>query len=305
MRSLHRAVVGSGFGILAVAGVAGSVAFACTPQARLTANGGTSILTTPGSTVELRGTSFNRDEGPVTFAWNSDAGQVLGSATHVNVPALNGASGTSEAWITNVVIPADAVAGGQYFIVAFQTRPDGTERLNQSVMVSIPRAAESIAPSAEPPVSPTLAPTPAPATGSTATPTVAPVLAPAAPPVAASPVAAVVAAAQSVAVPVAKAATPVTPAVATPSTPAVSAATSVENAAELRQPIAIPAPADIWSGLDRSTSATALLDAPVSTSSENQVPVGAILLGLGTLALAGTAVVATQQRRVLAKADQK
>ena len=71
MRASHRTLVGAGVGVLAMSGVASSVAFACTPFASMTVNGSnTTLITTPGTTVVVDARRYSETNGPVFISWN-------------------------------------------------------------------------------------------------------------------------------------------------------------------------------------------------------------------------------------------
>ncbi len=57
-----------------------------------------------------------------------------------------------------------------------------------------------------------------------------------------------------------------------------------------------PAASDLWSAVDPSAQVASLLDAPTSAPSGGGLPIGAGLLGIGVLALAGAGTVAGQRR---------
>lgn len=108
MRTTRRLALTSTFGVLAVAVVAASVAFACSPNATFSSN---MTFGPPGSEVLVTGAQFYGDaeHGPVQIRWSSVTGNQLGSqpGPSFSVP---------------VRIP-DAQPG-TYYIVAVQHRLD-------------------------------------------------------------------------------------------------------------------------------------------------------------------------------------
>jgi hypothetical protein len=77
--------------------------------------------------------------------------------------------------------------------------------------------------------------------------------------------------------------------------------TAPATAADPSRPALAPVTLELWSGLNQPTSTTSLLDAPAPASSGNEFPAGAVLLGAGLLALAGSAALAGQRRLALAR----
>lgn len=317
MRSVHRVVVGGGFGLLAMAGVASSVAFACTSQARLTIPSpdstqipnATEAMARPGETITVESRGFVEAKGnhvgygPAVFTWNGLDGMVLGTASGPIEVVLSSGS-TATTWRTQITIPSVATPSTDpYLIMGSQKKADGSYYVTGSLPVyvlgEIPQQPKPNQP-VVPPVTPS---DPAVTAEPTVTPPVAgEVAAPAqpAPALQTGGPASSPAAVRQPSAPVTDAVVPASRPVAGPTAPAAGRAPAA--AADPTKPLPIPAPNEIWSGIDSGVSATALLDAPVPTSSGGGVPAGAVLLGLGVVALAGTAAVAGRRRLALARA---
>lgn len=309
MRSMQKAAVGGGFALLAMAGVASSVAFACTAEPRVTVNG-TDMAKVPAGAavfVEARGFSSIPVAGtdtapPVNITWNGVGGLVLGTVT---TPSM-GMSGTSAAnvWAMHVAIPKNATPSvdAPYYIHASQVR-DGKSYSNVA-RIYVEKPASTPAP-AGPPAgraastgqaatstagaqAPAESNTPS-ATGSTTAGAgaVAPSNAPAVQPVAASNKAPITATGGGSTGPVSGA----TPDAAFP-------LAGVTRAVDPSKPVPTPPASDMWTGLDKPESGMSLLDSPTPATPTSGFPAGAALLGMGVLALAGAAAMAGQQRLV-------
>jgi len=84
------------------------------------------------------------------------------------------------------------------------------------------------------------------------------------------------------------------PALPGPAAPAVAAADDVS-------PSPAPRTTDLWSGLDPAGQAPSLLDGSGTPAPSNGSPIGAGLLGIGVLAMAGVAAVAGKRKLALAR----
>lgn len=89
------------------------------------------------------------------------------------------------------------------------------------------------------------------------------------------------------------------PATAAPA-PAPTASAAPVVGAPIPQQLLAPERGDLWSGLNPST-APSLLDTSGPAASDSGLPIGAGLLGIGVLALAGVGAVAGQRRLALAR----
>ncbi len=315
MKTLHRVVVGGGFGVLAMAGVASSVAFACTSQARLSGGGGApSIQAPPGATVTIEGRGFVTPGGEAAhvgygnpvFTWNGANGPVMGTLTEPT-PVMQPSGTIANIWTINVQIPADATPSvDPYYVIGTQTNASGATYVQGVIPVYVTGTIPVVAPPApqqQPNVTPPAAtpgvPTPQ------ATPQATPTAPTAAPAAAARPVAQPATNAAAVQGPTASPSSAAPSSVmaapratGVPSAPAAASAGPVDPT----RPMAVPAAEELWSGLAASSSASALLDAPAPATSGSGFPAGAVLLGMGLLALAGTAALAGKRSLVLAKA---
>lgn len=298
MRSLHRATAGGGFGVLAMAAVAGSVAFACTPGGIVQSNGSTTLNALQGDMVPVEAKRFadhttgNHAYGPVRFTWNSKDGAQLAS---LSAPTSSEQSTTTRGvtfsvWAANITIPADA-ALGQNFIVASQTKANGDLYLTGSMQVYV-QARAVVDPSS--PQGPAVTPAVVNAQPVFAAPGQVP----------SNPSNGPVAQATNPAVAPAVAATPTAPGspVANPTPTPASAAQPAASVADSATPVPAPTANELWSGL--STPSAALLDAPASASTGSGLPAGAALLAMGVVALAGTATVTGRRRLAIAKATR-
>lgn len=141
MRTIRRLGLVSMFGVLGIAVVATSVAFACSPNATFSSN---TTFGPPGSEVLVTGGQFYEDgnHGPVEIRWSSVTGNNLGS--HPG-PSFS------------VAVRIPDAQPGTYYIVAVQRRlDDGSIAGKRSVAFTV----ESSAP--EPtPTSPSPSPEPA------------------------------------------------------------------------------------------------------------------------------------------------
>ncbi|MDP9389371.1 MAG: hypothetical protein M3Q48_16000, partial [Actinomycetota bacterium] len=99
-------------GVLATLALIGGVAWACVPQARVTATPKSGAV---GTEVTLSGTSFDASGGPVKVWWDGSGGRLLGTATvkadrtfSFSFKVPDGASGGS-----HVVATTQSDANGQ------------------------------------------------------------------------------------------------------------------------------------------------------------------------------------------------
>ena len=321
MKALHRAVVGGGFGVLAMAGVAGSGAFACTAQAPITGAGGvTTVVATAGATVTVEAKGFAIDApgnnvqyagyGKPVFTWNAIDGPVLAVAAEPTwvTTVSGGVNTTRPVWILDVQVPADVLPRElPYGIVGSQTNAHGALYVTGNLPVFI------TGPATAAPVAPVVAPVVAkPQTGPSTTPNGAPSSTPTPQATATAPTGAPASARP--AQPNATAAVQVP--TASPSPAAPSSAVGVPRATasgaqtpggpvDPTKPAPVPPSQELWSGLNGSTSALALLDAPAPATSGSGFPAGAVLLGTGLLALAGTAALAGRRRLAIARAVRR
>jgi len=300
MKALHKVVVTGAFGALGGAAIAGSGAFACTATANITVKdaGGTSAaaVVRPGQQVDVAIKNFydpavagpELGAGSVQVAWQTEAG--------VTTPMV---SSPGPSFTVQLSIPAEVVAGSRYYLVAQQFGADGTLLGRDSKPVFIAGTTPKAAVPAEPVNAPAVSTeNPAPNNQAVApqAPSAATRNAPSAAPSAPGPATAPRASSPAVV------SAPVAVAPGVVATPAQPATPAVPTAVVLPAPAAqaLPAPADLWSGLDAGRSPS-LLEATAPASQSSSFPVGGVLLGGGVVALAGVAVAATRRRLALAR----
>jgi hypothetical protein len=314
MKHVHRTAIGAGFGILVVAGVASSGAFACTREAKLAfADGTAQTMAKPSQMATVKSTSFSRPGeggyGPIHFEWMAFDETVLARLGTISGPSpalpdgVAGHSfvteGTTNTATLTFAVPSSArtlPTGHNYWVRASQMSPLRDIPFAGTVQVFISLGYEGTAATAGGAGGATGSTAVSP-TGSTQTATVGAESAAATSSVVAAP-------GRQVAAPAADS-TPAAPQVATataagvPGTPTVSPVASVDPA-----PQAVPEPKELqlWSGLKSSASPTSLLDGAPSTPATSSTPAGVILLSMGVLALAGTGAALGQRRLAVAKA---
>lgn len=290
MKALHRTVAGGAFGVLTAATVAASAAYACHPTSYIELN---VAQGQPGAVVRVEGTGFEPGRA-LDVRWNANDGRTLGSSP---VRAVD-MTGSPQAML-RVTIPADAAPSSKpYVLVAIQTLDDGTvNRAVKTFTVTAPAAAGplsvatspepsemTLAPSTAAPVAPVGAPVPASQPAPEPAPEGVQTSAPAA-----------LASAPAALVPAGAAVAPE----ARPATEAASVAPVPATASLSPERAAAPASDDLWSAVGPER-ASGLLDAPAAASQDASVPVGAILVGFGILAMAGVALSAGRSRLALA-----
>lgn len=295
-----------GFGLLALSLAGASFAWACAPQATVSARPSSGLA---GSQITVSAAGFR--EAPVAIYWGSESGPVL--ATH-NGPTFS----------VSVTIPK--ASPGVYYITAQHTgdlaysHPSATTSFRVTAPPSSepapapapsggeqsPAPAPSTGEAAPAPATSggeqSPAPSPAVSTGQQASPSPAPAATarrdtspvrsvrarPVAPRTAATPAAPAPAAAEP--------ATPAPESVVLPATPAPEP----EPAA---QPLAVVS-ADLWSGFDTAENKGVLADrqTPAGSTNGSALPVGIGLLAVGMIGLlfgAGSMVTARRRQRVI------
>lgn len=297
-----------GFSVAAVVIVASSVAWACSPAARIDCAGATASEGAVGDPVMINGCSFYNDQ-PVEVRWDSKTGPLLGKAT-------------GPEFSLRVNVPASATVGGHMFVVVFRySDAEGADvRRELKHAFTVTSAGVTTGQSRDPVTS---------GSGSggepaDATPTAAPV----SPPTGST--SAVVGESSSTtgaatAIPAAQAVpasakpaavrTPSgrvvfggsTPSVASPGPAAAQPVAAVSDDEVSPQVPARTAAGDLWSGfLSGSMTDRAIgLEAGTSTGSDSSAAV-AVLLGAGLLALfAGFAAAEMGRRRAVAHAGNR
>lgn len=312
MKSLHRIMVGGGFGVLAMATVASGAGFACSLQGRLTVDGSSSITVTPGSTVRVEARAFHSGHGSVRFNWNSVDGAPLGTLTSPTQAPNSDAS----VWIIDVLIPVSATPDQQaaYAIVGSQVNEGGELHATGSmqVWVKAPTPTQPGGQPDQPPiVSPIVSPIGSSPSGSSPSGSSPPNSPPMASPAASDTLSPPAAARTDSAAPRSTALTPEAAAInantepsnaiGPPSAPTTSSP-ALARAVDPTKPIPVPASHEIWSGLD--SSAPSLLDASAPARHRSGPSAGGALLGLG-LALTGAAAVIGRRGLAFAKTARR
>lgn len=322
MKQHHRTAIGAGFGLLAVAGVAASGAFACTKSGSLT--NGTNVASTakPGESVTVTSTAFPTPgvgvNGAITFNWvvlahSTGTITTLGHLATISGPTTEPQTQSSGAVVSYAAdtstlsvtfkVPDDArplPTDQAYFVQA--TQLGGPHPLNAALKVIVPGTYIPDLGSREAGEQPVVvdggkADFKAADVGENRSnvPSVAGAL----------PNEAIAAAERKAAPPVEQSG-PSAPQIAElGGAPGVPTASPVGNDDPTQPLMAEPREAQLWTGLKTSVAPTSLLDGPQSAPSSSSSPAGVILLSMGVLALAGTGATVGQRRLALVKAARR
>jgi len=275
-----------GFGVLAGSAVIAGAAWACVPQASLSAAPGTGNV---GSTVTLTGGTYDAAGGPVSIWWDTVGGTPIATTT------VGTAAGTRNISV-QITVPANATTGS-HIIFATQNDANGVA-IPGSPVRAVFRVADGTAP-APVPVNPQGATEDAQGAAS-----LAPAPAATSAPAVAAPAPAVAAPAPAPARTPARVTTPA-PAVVTPAPAAVPA-----PAAEVAPAPAVAAPAPVVTPAPAApapvTPAPAVEAAPTqAASSDDSGTSGWVLAGLAILAFGlfavGSGIFLTERKRSRAR----
>lgn len=314
MRQGHRVASGGAFGLLLVAGIAVSGAFACTRDARMTTSQGIDATAAPGQQVTVTSTSFASpaERGPITFQWLAHNGQVLSTlATITSASAIETAPGATASYVTETntttltfTVPASATTQPpheSYWVRGLQRHPHNGGEYNAAVRVFIPEGYGGTTTRG----------------GGAATDQTGVVAAPAKASITetrnataggdgAASVGHVVAAPEQKLAPPVSDLRPSAPQVAAVRTaPGAPAVTPAGTDVPTEPVIAEPRELQLWSGLRSSASPSTLLDGPQAAAPSGGSPAGVILLSMGVFALGGTGALAGWRRLAVVKAGRR
>ncbi|MGH9156493.1 MAG: hypothetical protein ACRD1K_11810 [Acidimicrobiales bacterium] len=281
----------AGFGVLAGSALIAGAAWACVPQASLSASPASGGV---GSSITLTGGTYDSAGGPVSIFWDAPTGAPIATTTagtsagirnisvQIQVPA-NATSGSHIIYATQNDATGQAIPGSPVRAVfrvtdgpapaAVPVNPQGTTQESQGAAQLAPIPAEAPAPAPAPVAAPVAAPARTPVRTPSRVSTPAPVAAPATP--APAPVVAPVPATE----------TPAPVAVA----PVPAPATEIQAPApvtEATTPAVEPAPATQPASSDNGTSGLVL--------------VGLAILALGLFAV-GTGIFVSERKRTRAR----
>lgn len=292
-------------GMLTAALVGMGAAWACTPQAYSVAvDSGAPIL--PGSSVTVKGVTYTHKVINANNEADADPSVApVPVEIHEGATAEDAQTGALVATATgpDYEVKIRLAGPGYYYFYSFARNSEGRLVKPSALAFKVEDPAsrpvsQEPTPLAQPPAIPSNLTTPAVASNPPAN----------AQPSTSSPVEPRPASSVVITPSVAKPAMRPTPAPASSSAPGSSSATVTPvltpatptvtpSVVQATPSVLVPSANDLWSGIDRSGRGPSLLDVPETSSSGAGLPIGAGLLGIGVLTLAGVGVVVGQARR--------